>query len=58
VKAGTVAALNLTDNSQIYKDNPAGTLTVRITVTYTDQTDATAQRNLKFGSNGKIDCPA
>jgi hypothetical protein len=53
-----VATLDLTKNSQIYKDNPAGTVTLQVTATYTDQTDATAQLNLKFGSNGKIDCPA
>jgi hypothetical protein len=58
VKAGTVATLSLTDTSQIFKDNPAGTVTVQVRATYTDQTDAIAQLNLKFESNGKIDCPA
>lgn len=58
VKAGTVATLSLTDTSQIYKDNPAGTVTVQVRATYTDQSDAIAQLNLKFESNGKIDCPA
>ncbi|MET3932777.1 hypothetical protein [Arthrobacter sp. OAP107] len=51
-------ALDLTENSQIYADNLPGTVTLQVTATYTDQTDASAQLTLKFGSNGKIDCPA
>jgi hypothetical protein len=58
VKAGTTATLDLTETSQVYADNLPGTVTLQVTATYADQTDASAQLTLTFGSNGKIDCPA
>jgi hypothetical protein len=41
----------------VISDNPAGTLTLTVTATYTDQTDASAQITLTKETNGKIDCP-
>lgn len=60
---GTVAAgtpggsLTLDENSAIIQDNPTGSVTVKVTATYNDQTDASAQLVLAVESNGKVGCP-
>lgn len=51
------STLTLDDAAPIFKDNPAGQVTVKITAAYADQTEATAQLILTFSSNGKIGCP-
>lgn len=58
VGAGTPAgSLSLTQNSPVVTDNPTGPLTLTVTATYTDQTDASATITLTKENNGKIDCP-